>query len=106
MSTSVTLLLPQASLGFQASAEPWEWHPGTPSTGNLGGTYSSLDQIGSEAKSPLDLVGLDCAAIEDVRVTNESLHCAPGELNDVNQPEPNFHASTVEAVLVYSSGYI
>ena len=58
----------------------WSWHPHKPSPGNLLGTYSSLDQIGTESAPPYDVVPLDCAKIaqQNLTVTGESLHCAYG----------------------------
>mmetsp|Transcript_26551 Transcript_26551/g.57733 ORF Transcript_26551/g.57733 Transcript_26551/m.57733 type:complete len:303 (+) Transcript_26551:158-1066(+) len=76
--SSTSLSVTSISHGAKVVGKQWEWHPGSLPTGNLGGTYSSLDQIGSEAKPPLNVVGLDCSAIESLSVTNESLHCSLG----------------------------
>jgi hypothetical protein len=58
----------------------WTWTPGMPNTGNLLGTYSSLDELGSDRPPPYDRLSLNCSLVQmqTMQVREESLHCADG----------------------------
>jgi len=74
-----TLSVHAVNGGDDDGDEPvWTWTPGMPNTGNLLGTYSSLDELGSDRPPPYDRLSLNCSLLQTMQVREESLHCADG----------------------------